>query len=259
LGFGANESLTSERIWVVKSLVTILSVIFLIAWALFLRGNRWVLPKFLGKKVLYVLAVPWSMGILNWGVYTGDGDSSARDRIFSSKVYSMWLWPWAVLAVLCLKKWSKRLRPCLKCTRDFIKEKKSFPAIPIMLSNTQGDESFPSGDATTAAAFAIPLAYIESSTHFVLFGWSISSTVLAAYAIVFVTCSGRVYFLAHHVCDVVAGTAISFAIHLVSTCMGLGVYDMKWWYPLAANAVVTAHAKWKMERILNLESKKLKA
>jgi hypothetical protein len=39
LGFGANESLTSERIWVVKSLVTILSVTFLIAWALFLRGN----------------------------------------------------------------------------------------------------------------------------------------------------------------------------------------------------------------------------
>jgi hypothetical protein len=58
---------------------------------------------------------------------------------------------------------------------------------------------------------------------------------------------------------VVAGKAISFAIHLVSTCMGLGVYDMKWWYPLAANAVVAAYAKWKMERILNLESKKLKA
>ena len=126
-----------------------------------------------------------------------------------------------------------------------------------MLSSTQGDESFPSGDAATAAAIAIPLAYINSSTQIELFGWSLASTMIAAYTITFLSCSGRVYFLAHHVADVVVGALMPYLIHLLSSSIGLGVYDMKWWYPLAANIFVAAYAKWNMKRLLNLEAKRV--
>lgn len=246
------------KIDVLKSIIVTFSSVFLLAWTLFLRGNRSVLPSFLGKKVLYALAVPWSVGVLSWGVDSGDGESDAHNQTFSLAIYSLWLWSWAVLAVLILKKWSMRPRPCLKYSRAFIQETKFFSAIPIMLSNTQGDESFPSGDATTAAAIAIPLALIDSTTQLKLLGWSITSTMFAAYMVVFLACSGRVYFLAHHVMDVVVGALIPYLMHLVSTFIGLGVYNMQWWHPLVANIFVAAYAKWNMKRLLNMEPKKVK-
>ena len=217
-----------------------------------------MLPNFLGKKYYYVLSVPWSVGILYWCLLARDRASDARVQSFSLAIYSLWLWSWAVLAVLWLKKWSKRLRPCLKFSRDYIKENKSFASIPIMLSNTQVDEAFPSGDAATAVAIAVPLAYIESSTQFSFLGHNFTSTMMAAYTITLLSCSGRVYFLAHHVADVTIGVLISYWIHLASSSVGLGVYDMKWWYPLAANVFVAANVKFNMKRLLNMEGKKVK-
>jgi hypothetical protein len=242
------------------TIVGMLSVSFLLAWALFLRGKRWPLSHFLGKKILYPLGVPWSIGILNYflkGNHVKEQDcghdeerlvhNNNYNKVFSSSIYSLYLWCWAVLIVLILKKWSKRLRPCLNYSRPWMVSNKNFSVIPILLSQLQPDESFPSGDVACAAALAIPMLCVGSNssrTVEILGFWNVSVPITAvAYGMVLLAGIGRVYFLAHHVTDVLVGAMIPFIVHYTSTIFGLGVYDMKWWYPVIANTVVIIYAK----------------
>ncbi|KAG7351319.1 PAP2 superfamily protein [Nitzschia inconspicua] len=242
---GGNDNYALTMLWIIA---VILSVSFLTAWTLFLRGTRWPLAQFLGKKILYLVGFPWSIGIL----YLLLKSSSSRhsqyqelhyNNVFSLAIYSLYLWCWTVLIVLALKRWSKRYRPCVKYSRQWIIANKSFPVIPIMLSKTQADESFPSGDAASAAALAIPMLYIDSTNATTEFPWSVSTLTFLAGTMVFLASTGRVYFLAHHVADVLVGALTAGFVHLISTYMGFGVFNMQWWYPFAANALVATYAK----------------
>mmetsp|Transcript_15512 Transcript_15512/g.17449 ORF Transcript_15512/g.17449 Transcript_15512/m.17449 type:complete len:110 (-) Transcript_15512:43-372(-) len=55
--------------------------------------------------------------------------------------------------------------------------------------------------------------------------------------IIFLSASGRMYLLAHHLSDVTVGIMISYLIHFVATLVGFGMLQMKWWYPLLTNFI----------------------
>jgi membrane-associated phospholipid phosphatase len=253
-----NDIETNKSIMrILQTVATLLSILFLSAWILFLKGKRWPLSQFLGKKILYPLGFPWSIGILyvclsndtSHEPHASKPQSHYNNKVFSLAIYSLYIWCWTVLIVLILKRWSKRLRPCLKYTREWIIANKYFPAIPIMLSKMQADESFPSGDAASAAALAIPMLYLESDHTVDVFQVRIPSTAILAFVVVFLSCAGRVYFLAHHVMDVLIGALTPYIVHFISTQIGLGIYDMVWWHPLAANMAVATYAKLSEKRI----------
>lgn len=158
-----------DVLMILRTIAVLLATSFLVLWCLFLQGKRWPIAQLLGKKILYPVGFPWSIGILYFSLKpnshnTIDTQQQMRyDKVLSLAIYSLYLWSWTVLTVLILKRWSKRLRPCAKYNRKWILDNKSFPVIPIMLSKTQADESFPSGDAASAAAVAIPMLYIDST------------------------------------------------------------------------------------------------
>lgn len=232
---------------ILRTIAVLLATSFLVLWCLFLQGKRWPLSQCLGKKILYPVGFPWSIGILYFSLKPNSHNTidirqqMRYDKVFSLAIYSLYIWSWTVLTVLILKRWSKRLRPCAKYNRKWILDNKSFPVIPIMLSKTQADESFPSGDAASAAALAIPMLYIDSTefaTH-----WNLTVTTVLAGGIVLLACAGRIYFLAHHFADVLAGVVTAAMVHGVSTHIGFGVFDMQWWHPFVANAFVILYAK----------------
>jgi hypothetical protein len=127
--------------------------------------------------------------------------------------------------------------------------RKAFPIIPTVLarSGKEGYKSFPSGDAMSSVCFAIPLAYMKFSK---LFEAKLANmdgavdddlstvipTILAVCSVV-LSCIGRVYFLAHHVLDVLVGALIPVIFHGIFTWANVGIYDLEWWYPLASISV----------------------
>eukprot|EP00539_Tryblionella_compressa_P008012 CAMPEP_0178775540 /NCGR_PEP_ID=MMETSP0744-20121128/24249_1 /TAXON_ID=913974 /ORGANISM="Nitzschia punctata, Strain CCMP561" /LENGTH=361 /DNA_ID=CAMNT_0020432529 /DNA_START=34 /DNA_END=1119 /DNA_ORIENTATION=- len=265
-----NNNSVEKAYWLLIAIAVVFSIVFLVAWAMFLRGVRTALTKFLGKKVLYLLAFPWNVAVLYFTLlqqtdfenssHPQQNDSQAwtarlaMERTFSLALYSCYLWSPSILFVLIMKRWSQRYRPCAKTSPQWIRANKAFPDIALILAKAQANESFPSGDAATAAVFAIPLAHLSppDSHHG---GWNVA--VVTAWWMVLLACCGRVYVLAHHVSDVAVGATIPYLVHLISTSLlGVGVYDMQWWYPLASNVVVAAYAKLTSKDVQRLETAK---
>mmetsp|Transcript_20783 Transcript_20783/g.49355 ORF Transcript_20783/g.49355 Transcript_20783/m.49355 type:complete len:775 (+) Transcript_20783:114-2438(+) len=131
--------------------------------------------------------------------------------------------------------------------------RKAFPIIPTVLARAgkEGYKSFPSGDAMSSACFAIPLAYMKlvaggndkdddngdtrdaSNMTMMSKFMEVLPFVLAAGTVV-LACTGRVYFYAHHVLDVLVGAAIPLILHVIFTITNFGIHDMQWWYPLVS-------------------------
>ena len=128
--------------------------------------------------------------------------------------------------------------------------RKSFPIIPTLLARAgkEGYKSFPSGDAMSSASFAIPLAYMnfvaggddkngdtEDGPNMKMMSklMKVLPCVLAAGTVV-LACSGRVYFYAHHVLDVLVGASIPLIFHVIFTKTNFGIHDMQWWFPFVS-------------------------
>ena len=106
-----------------------------------------------------------------------------------------------------------------------------------MLKRVGPDASFPSGDAATAVAFALPLSTAMARGSF-------SSTV--SYAVpalcVALACIGRVYFRAHYVGDVTVGAACTLAAETALSVLGVGIADTQWWHFAIAHSLFVAAA-----------------
>eukprot|EP00751_Fragilariopsis_kerguelensis_P000996 CAMPEP_0170824062 /NCGR_PEP_ID=MMETSP0733-20121128/45075_1 /TAXON_ID=186038 /ORGANISM="Fragilariopsis kerguelensis, Strain L26-C5" /LENGTH=87 /DNA_ID=CAMNT_0011187229 /DNA_START=197 /DNA_END=456 /DNA_ORIENTATION=+ len=84
-----------------------------------------------------------------------------------------------------------------------------------ILAEYNGDASFPSGDAALATLYAIPIYHIgslsSSSSSFSSYKYKALASI-----IIFLSASGRMYLLAHHLSDVTVGIMISYLIHFVA-------------------------------------------
>lgn len=220
-----------------------LSSIFLVAWVFVLRGHTSLVTMFFALKPLYILATPFNIALLYYtlGLSEDQGavERQRRQRILSMCLYSLFLWYPSILIVLILKDGTRRSRPCLKmklqqASQDssVIFSRKTYSVIPRLLarSGSEGLKSFPSGDATSAVCFAIPVAHMT----LVVTGTPFNFAPTLAAAMVILSCTGRVYFLAHHVSDVMVGAAIPCTFHAVFTWLDIGLYNMLWWYPLVS-------------------------
>lgn len=228
-----------SKTFLLKCVTVSLTAIFIALWAAFQMGHNAAI-RILYNPKLYVLATPscvlflaYSLGLLFHNNEESSCSRSASEKIFSKAIYPLFLWFLLIEIVTFLKKWTKRQRPAYKDTSRngiWIKNKK-FPSSSIFLAKYNGNASFPSGDAASAAVFAIPVASLGGSPYYAILAWSM--VVLA--------CTGRMYVLAHHFSDVFVGALLSYAMHRVVSAIGLGIHDMQWWYPLLLTAAVVFH------------------
>eukprot|EP00536_Pseudo-nitzschia_multiseries_P003747 jgi/Psemu1/186555/e_gw1.59.35.1 len=231
------------NIILLKSITISLTILFLVAWGLFQRGHRAALTKFLAKGHFYLVAIVFNVAILSYSIlYLPPDDPYAPStrKAFSLSMYLLFLWPPTLMIVLIIKHTFRRMRPvAVDTTRSYDRnlwlDRKTFPGISSILAKCQPTESFPSGDATSAAIFAIALTNINPRYN------------VAAWAILLLVCFGRMYILAHYFFDVVVGSIIAHLLHRISSSVGLGVNDMEWWYPFASTILLAAYVQVQMK------------
>lgn len=201
-----------------------------------------------------------------FGVNAHEGDALILTQVASLSFYYLVLWSSSVLIVLAVKRWTQRVRPCAnKETNGPYIDRKAFPSIARFLAKYQSHASFPSGDATAATALAIPLMCISTlgvqdraergdsadavGSSFFVWNPLWTTTMTIAFWLVILACTGRVYVLAHHVGDVLAGALVPCLLHVLFTyspfgaAVGLGdVYAIQWYHPIVANMVTTIYA-----------------
>jgi membrane-associated phospholipid phosphatase len=182
---------------------------YLISWAEFLRGNNWSMKKILSSRVLYMIAPVFSAAMCY--IQTSD------PLLLSLSIYPSVIWMLSIGITLVAKNTALRERPCVKF--HHLIERKHLAAIPTLLAKLGSKGSFPSGDATGVIGFALPLA---------------TRYPTVAILMVVVVCFGRMYYLAHHLLDTVAGCAIAYSVHLLLTQLGLGMEDTRLWHPVVA-------------------------
>ena len=187
------------------------SIQVLAAWFSYVLGNSLSMEKLLFNLKLYMVFPPCAVFLCYCLI---------PDRqTFSKCVYPLTIFMPIVVSEYVLKTMVGRERPCEKYNNLW--EKKYLIAIPKLLAKIGKNGSFPSTDASVAAAFAIPLAKEYPNV---------------AIALVFLTCFGRVYFLAHYVLDTIAGIMITFFIDSLATnVIGLDMEELSWWHPLLSH------------------------
>lgn len=226
----------NEKVLLLKSTTVLLTAVLVIAWALFQNGSM-PLTKIMARKHFYLVSIFFNIGLLSYtllGLPSDDLYAASSKKAFSHAIYLLFLWPPSILVIVILKEYSQRPRPILVCKandKDPWLTKKSFPNICHFLAKAQAMESFPSGDATSAAIFAIVLTNLSPR-------YTTPATCLWLLA-----CTGRMYFLAHHFLDVVVGSLLAGVIHVVASALGLGIYDMQWWHPLASTVFLAIYVQ----------------
>ena len=247
------------RILMLRIITYLMTIIHIVAWYLFNNGYYKFGPRLFWNSWLYSLVYPWSVGVLAYTIlglddvdssnettaltpnqifslaYTflglDDVDSSNEtssltpNQVFSMAVYPLVLWPPVAITMFGLKDATRRSRPAKKDidrpnSEQWIQRKK-FPMTSQFLAKHNGDQSFPSGDVMMAVLIALPLWYIDGCQHLFV-AITLSSTL------------GRMYVLAHHLSDVLAGFLLTLGIHRIAIFMGYGLYLAKWWHPLLA-------------------------
>lgn len=133
--------------------------------------------------------------------------------------------------ILPLKHNTRRLRPCVVFPR--LIERKKLAIIPKLLAKASSFTSFPSGDAMGSAAWALPLMHL---------GYTQSALLVAS-----LTAFGRMFFLAHHLGDTLAGIGVSVGFHLLlGVVPGLpAVGTAEWYHPLAAFATLVIASRFR--------------
>jgi len=114
-----------------------------------------------------------------------------------------------------------------------------------------GKASFPSGDTAGAVATVYPVLRYTNNTRI---------TCAIGICLVVLSCVGRMYWLAHHLFDTVAGVVLALVVAYglerslcVETDAGDTVCECDWWHVLMAHSVMVAcvlgsrmHAKTKL-------------
>ncbi len=222
-----------SKILMLRIITYLMTVIHVVAWYFFNNGYYKFGPKLFWNSWLYSLAYPWSVGVLSYTILGLDDDDNSNNetnaltphKIFSMAVYPLVLWPPVAITMFGLKNATRRSRPAKKDidrpnSEHWIQRKK-FPMTSQFLAKHNGDQSFPSGDVMMAALIALPLWYIDGCQHLFV-------------AITLSSALGRMYVLAHHLSDVIAGFLLTLAIHRIAISLGYGLYLVKWWHPLLA-------------------------
>jgi membrane-associated phospholipid phosphatase len=240
---GTNEELRrghfNHKIRLLRIITGLSTIVFLVAWAQFQLGHV-PLAKLLAQRYGYLLSIICNVGFLSYALLdlpSNDPYAAPSKKAFSLAIYILFLWPPSMLVIMILKEFFQRVRPVALDNGDCDRwvAKKAFPNICHFCANYSAKESFPSGDATSAAIFAIVLVNITPR-------YTIPAVCLWVLA-----CTGRVYVLAHHFLDVLAGSVIALAIHKVVSSVGLGIEDMRWWHPLASTAFLGTYVKTMMK------------
>eukprot|EP00537_Pseudo-nitzschia_pungens_P017149 CAMPEP_0172405674 /NCGR_PEP_ID=MMETSP1061-20121228/67788_1 /TAXON_ID=37318 /ORGANISM="Pseudo-nitzschia pungens, Strain cf. pungens" /LENGTH=305 /DNA_ID=CAMNT_0013140961 /DNA_START=42 /DNA_END=956 /DNA_ORIENTATION=+ len=212
------------KIILLKSVTVSLTIVFLVAWGLFQRGHMAALTKFLSKRHFYLVAIVFNVALLSYTLLhlpPDDPYAVSSRKAFSLSIYLLFLWPLTMLIIKIIKHSFRRVRPVAVDTsrsndRNLWLDRKAFPSMSDILAKYQPTESFPSGDAASAAIFAITLTNIAPRYNMV------------AWTILFLACTGRMYILAHYLFDVVVGSMIAYLLHQVSSLVGLGINQMEW-------------------------------
>jgi len=226
-----------ERVTLLKRTTVFLTVVFLVAWALFQKGSM-PLTRIMAQRYCYLLSIFFNVGFLQYTLLQLplEDTAASSQKAFSLAVYFLFLWPPSILVIVVLKEAFQRRRPIvLEMARSDDRQrwlnKKTFPNICYYLARAQANESFPSGDACSATIFAILLLNISSRY------------ILGASCIVLLACTGRMYVLAHYFFDVVAGSIIACVIHRIALSIGCGIYEMSWWHPLASTLFLATYVQ----------------
>jgi membrane-associated phospholipid phosphatase len=108
---------------------------------------------------------------------------------------------------------------------------KHFTILPRILAKDTF-HSMPSGDAAGAMASMYGLLFLQSETS--------TAIVFLGCICILLSCIGRMYFLAHHFCDVLVGVVTSFlACKLFQGIMcDAIVCQVNWWTPLLAHGLL---------------------
>ena len=150
-------------------------------------------------------------------------------------------WYTSIIPVLGLKKLANRRRPVASDhlhlgneSAAYAARGKGFVNITAMLRKNDPNASFPSGDVAGAVAFAYPLLSSNASTtlHLVV---GVACIALSSF--------GRMYFLAHHLLDVVCGGLCSAVTCLLCELAMGGISNTQLWHPAAAFTVLVVFAK----------------
>lgn len=214
------------KIWITIAATVTTIVLLLLPWVLFLRGRAWILGIFF-SHVSFGLSPLIGMGISQYHhLYHGGGDISITNqstRVVAASLcfHFIWLYNVSCILVLFLKHTTQRKRPCCTCP-EYI-PRKNFSLIPRVLAKTAPDTSFPSGDVMAATCFSLSLASLPLSQQAVPYDATDShnnnpqQVILISLCIILVslTALGRMYFLAHHLCDTLVGMLIPASLHLL--------------------------------------------
>jgi len=208
-------------------------IVYLVLWISFLiwfrgRENEGRLGKFTvgflwgskGYVLFFLLGLLGSRVDESWG-FSGDGGHWRAGALLLT------CWSASLFPIICLKKWTKRRRPCVCFFEDTKKDEpvpRKFLSAMTCTMLHDGSAAFPSGDVSGAVSFAISLHFTylraigaasndsSSSSSSSDPGDLVHSDYLSYY--IALTCVGlsafgRMYFLAHHLFDVIIGATIA--------------------------------------------------
>ena len=192
LAMYVSESAPLSTSW--HCVVWFLILAVLIVWNLVLTGNKKAVRIFYGPT-LGALAAILGIFLLSW---MPDELSAVRQVGY----FQLAAWCLAVIPVALLKPSVARLRPVMCHDDDGMMkaaaEAKHLTVLP-RLFRRDGRASFPSGDAAGAMAVAYAIARSESN-----------GSLLPSILIVLLSATGRMYWQAHYLGDVVAGAALAW-------------------------------------------------
>jgi len=214
------------EIVVLQLLAAAATIGYIVAWGyLQLADAYWLGATLFWNKLLYALAYPWALMVL--GVTVGRLPREVSQPVMALAISPLILFPVVLVVMNYVKAATKRPRPAKKdLDRGGIWiARKQFPDNTRFLARFSTYQSFPSGDVMMATLLAIPL-------------WSSGLQFKKlAVAIVLSSGLGRMYVLAHHLTDVVAGACFTLGIHTIVCLTGYHPAEHgKWWHPLLVMA-----------------------
>lgn len=250
-----HESNNFARILLLQAITLTATAIYVVAWGGYqvLGWKKPVLELF-WKRELFLLSSPWNAAVLAYTVLGLRNDQDqlsvlSNKAIFSMALYPLTMYPLMLLVLEHLKTTTGRSRPAKKDFELHDKawtNQKSFASMTHLLATHDGHKSFPSGDVASAALLAIPLFGIDiggSGSGSGDYNYNYCKGV--AIAIVVLSALGRMYVLAHHFSDVVAGACLSYGIHRIATALGCTMHNTEWWHPFLAFGGYGAITVWK--------------
>ena len=217
-----DESSPSSTFSPLLVITCLLSLFYLGSWIEFNRGGNFkILKRTLTNTTMYLVAPFLTTAVCY-------AQASDDPRLLALSIYPSVMWTLSLAITLILKNSAQRDRPCVKFPE--LHERKNLVNVPKLLAGpAQAKASFPSGDATGVVCFALPLATIYPRVAGVM---------------VLLACFGRMYFLAHHLLDTIAGCTIACCVHLILTqALGVGMENTQVWHPILSLVVLIVSVK----------------